>query len=381
MFQRRPVFYAEDSTTGKQESLQTKDRGEARRLLAAKNEAHVQPALNLHIARVYLSATDPQMRTRTWQHVMDAMALTRHGDTLYRWKNATKDEAFDSIRHLPLLEARAEHLLHAISQGTVSTNVFLRRMHNFAVDMSWLAWPVIPKRLWPAIQFREKRAVTAAEHERIVVSEHNRERRAFYELCWHLGDAQSDIANLHAEDVDWEAHTVGFFRKKTKSVSLIHLDGVVEKILRALPMTGPLFPKFRKLNTGHRATKFTFMPTGERQRRHASQLSVCVGRTRENVWLPRTFRPASPRAQQQGGASLLRKEGAGDPTFIGQLRARVCRESCEVEAGCGVRTKTQVIAHGRDWVKIPMQCEENVAATPPAKAPMFSIRCARISVP
>jgi integrase len=188
---------------------------------------------------------------------MDAMALTKHGDTLYRWNNATKDEAFNSIRRLPLLETRAEHLLHAMSEGTVSTNVFLRRMHNFAVDMSWVAWPVIPKRQWPAIQFREKRAITASEHERIISSECNAERRAFYELCWHLGGAQSDIANLQAEDIDWDAHTIGFFRKKTKSVSLIHLDSIVEKILLELPSTGPLFPKFRKLNTGHRATEFT----------------------------------------------------------------------------------------------------------------------------
>ena len=257
MFQRGPVFYAEDTTTGTQESLKTKDRSEARRLLAAKNEAHVQPALNLQIARAYLSATDPQMRTRTWQQVMETMALAKTGDTLVRWSRAIKDAAFDGLRNLPLLETRAEHLLHAINEGTVSTNVFLRRMHNFAVDMSWIAWPVIPKRQWPAIQFREKRAITSLEHQAILAFEHNTERRAFYDLCWHLGGGQSDIANLHAEDIDWDDHTIGFFRKKTKSVSLIHLDSVVEKILRRLPAKGPLFPKFRKLNTGHRATEFT----------------------------------------------------------------------------------------------------------------------------
>lgn len=257
LFPRGPVFYVEDTTTGKQESLKTKDRMEARRLLAAKNEAHAQPALNLQIARAYLSAVDPEVRTRTWQHVMNAMALTKQGDTLVRWNRAVKDEAFNKMRHLTLLETRAEHLLQAMSAGTVSTNVFLRRMHNFAVDMSWVAWPVIPKRQWPAIRFREKRAITAAEHERIISTELNAERRAFYELFWHLGAAQSDVANLCAEDIDWDAHTVGFFRKKTKSVSLIHLDSVVEKILATLPKTGPLFPKFRKLNTGHRATEFT----------------------------------------------------------------------------------------------------------------------------
>ncbi len=255
-FQRGPVFYIEDTTTGKQESLKTKDPLEARRLLAVRNEAHVQPALNLQIARAYLSASDPEVRTRTWQHVMDAMTVGKEGDTLVRWERAIKDKAFDRIRQLSLLETRAEHLLKVISEGTVSTNVFLRRIHNFVVDMSWIAWPVIPKRQWPAIHYKEKRAITAFEHQAILAMEHNAERRAFYELCWHLGGAQSDIANLQAEDIDWDAHTVGFFRKKTKSVSVIHLDSVVEKILRTLPATGPLFPKFRKLNTGHRATEF-----------------------------------------------------------------------------------------------------------------------------
>jgi hypothetical protein len=73
------------------------------------------------------------------------------------------------------------------------------------------------KRQWQAIQFREKRAITASEHERIIATEHNSERRAFYELCWHLGGVQTDIANLCAEDVDWEVRTVGFFRKKPKA--------------------------------------------------------------------------------------------------------------------------------------------------------------------
>jgi hypothetical protein len=54
LFPRGRVFYSEDSTTGKQTSLRTKDEGEARRLLAAKNEAHVQPALNLQIARLFV---------------------------------------------------------------------------------------------------------------------------------------------------------------------------------------------------------------------------------------------------------------------------------------------------------------------------------------
>jgi hypothetical protein len=33
------------------------------------------------------------------------------------------------------------------------------RIHNFALDINWLPWPVLPKKRWPAIKFEEKRAI------------------------------------------------------------------------------------------------------------------------------------------------------------------------------------------------------------------------------
>jgi hypothetical protein len=38
-----------------------------------------------------------------------------------------------------------------------------------------------------------------------VAREVNPERKAFYQLAWHLGASQSDLAHLHAEDVSWTA--------------------------------------------------------------------------------------------------------------------------------------------------------------------------------
>ena len=61
LFRRGTVFYCEDTNTRKQISLRTKDEGEALTLLHSKNEAHRQPVLNLHIARTYLTATDPEV--------------------------------------------------------------------------------------------------------------------------------------------------------------------------------------------------------------------------------------------------------------------------------------------------------------------------------
>ena len=67
MFRRGEMFYLQDSATGKQTSLRTKDETEARSLLNAPNEAQRQPVLNLHLARAYLTASDPAFVERSWQ--------------------------------------------------------------------------------------------------------------------------------------------------------------------------------------------------------------------------------------------------------------------------------------------------------------------------
>jgi hypothetical protein len=69
------------------------------------------------------------------------------------------------------LETRPEHFLHALEAGKVSTKVYLRRIHNFALDMIWLPWPVLPKKRWPAVEFKDKRSITLAEHLAVVVRE------------------------------------------------------------------------------------------------------------------------------------------------------------------------------------------------------------------
>jgi integrase len=249
-------FYIHDDVTGKQESLGTNDRATALRLFHSRQEAEQQPAVNLQIARAYLAASDPQIATRDWQFVMDEMVKLKKDETQRRWQTAIKDKAFDSIRHLPLLETRPEHFLRVLEVGKVSTNVYLRRIHNFAVDVTWLPWPVLPKKRWPAVEFKEKRAITWEEHQAIITREPNVERKAFYQLAWHLGASQSDLAFLEAENVDWESHVVSCARKKTGTVAIMRFDEDVAQILRDLPGSGPLFPYLRTVRAGDRATEF-----------------------------------------------------------------------------------------------------------------------------
>ena len=157
---RKSVYYAFDNTTKTFQTLKTKHRAEASRLLAALNDAGRQPALNLGLARVYLRHTDPMVSKRTWQHVLDEIISLKSGATQYRWQTAANDKAFDSLRHRPLVETQAEHFLAVLKRGTISTNVHLRKLHNFALNMNWLPWPVMAKKAWPAVHFKPKRAVT-----------------------------------------------------------------------------------------------------------------------------------------------------------------------------------------------------------------------------
>ncbi len=51
---RGKVYYSFDSETGKRESLHTGDKGEAARILHARNDATRQSGINITIAKAYL---------------------------------------------------------------------------------------------------------------------------------------------------------------------------------------------------------------------------------------------------------------------------------------------------------------------------------------
>ncbi len=209
-------YYCVDTRTGKRTSLGKLTKREANDILHAKNQAERQPTLNLQIAKAYLAGTDAATSSRTWRDALEAITDSKHGTNLKRWKTVAKDPALADLLPRVIIETQGEMLLKAIQNGCVSTNIFLRRLHNFCVDMNWLAWPLLPKRQWPPVRFKEKRAITWEEHSRIIERERNPERRAFYQLAWHLGASQSDLAMLEAEDVDWNDRIISFFRMKTK---------------------------------------------------------------------------------------------------------------------------------------------------------------------
>jgi hypothetical protein len=89
----------------------------------------------------YLTAIDPEVARRTWQTAMDELTKTKTktGNTHHRHVTAMKDKALDLIRNLPILETQSAHFLKALELGGVSTNVYLRRIHNFGLDIKLAA--------------------------------------------------------------------------------------------------------------------------------------------------------------------------------------------------------------------------------------------------
>ena len=225
------------------------------------------------------------------------------------------------IRDRVLIETQAEHLLAVLRAGTVSTNAFLRKVHNFAVDMNWLPATVIPRRQWPAIHYKEKRAITFEEHQKIIAAEVNPERKTLYQLCWHLGASQGDIASLKGEDVDWTNNTVSFVRKKTGVPVLVHLGGEALNLFQDLPAKARLFPYLSRVRAGDRATEFAS---------RCRQLGIngvtlhsyryAWAERAKTVGYPGTVRAGGFGAQQQGGASRLRETGTDENSVIGRLR-------------------------------------------------------------
>jgi integrase len=256
LFRRGGVFYAQDSATGKQTSLRTKDETEAKSLLNARNEAQRQPVLNLHLARAYLTASDPAFVERTWQTVMEQLQSRGKDSSRERYATVFKSSSFDALRSKKLLETTADDFFAVFKDGKVSIVYFLKRLHNFALSLGWIAIPIVAPYLWPKYEAKSRRGITRDEQESVLAIEKKAEWKLFLELLWETGAAQSDAASMTAEDVDWQTRTITYFRMKTGSRAQFTISKALEKVLGQLPTTGALFPNLSQFTANDRASRF-----------------------------------------------------------------------------------------------------------------------------
>jgi len=248
MFRRGAMFYMQDSATGKQTSLRTKDEAEASSLLNARNAAQQQPTLNLHLARAYLTASDPAFVERTWQTVMEQLQSRGKDSSRERYASVFKSPSFDGLRNKKLLETTTDDFFAVFKDGKVSIVYFLKRLHNFALSLGWIAIPIVAPYLWPKYEAKDRRGITQDEHQSVLQQEKNAEWKLYLELLWETGAAQSDAVNFKAEDVDPQTRTISYFRQKTGSLAQFTISKALETVLSHLPTTGVLFPNPRRLH-------------------------------------------------------------------------------------------------------------------------------------
>jgi hypothetical protein len=197
------MFYCKDKQTGSRKSLRTRDPEEADLLIQHKNltsHGSHSTQINRQVGMAYLSSSDPTLVERVWQDVMDDIIKDKAGPTLHRWKTAIKDSAFDQIRNQVVVTTQRhnqhERLLAQAPEPLPGHRLVTGR--------------ILPKKQFPQIEHKEQRAITWREHCRIVARETDPERRDFYELCWHFGGSQSDIANLQGEDFDYKRRAFAY---------------------------------------------------------------------------------------------------------------------------------------------------------------------------
>src|SRR5438128_9269990 len=256
---RNGVFYWQENDSRKQGTLRTSERREAERLLNATNESHREPTLNLNLARAYLAAHDPKIAKRTWQAVMDEMATHGIPTTQARCARGFRSKAYNPIRDKPLVQTTGEDLLAVIHANGNCVAHYLRRLHNLALDLGWLPWPILAKRAWPKIRSQSKRAITAEEHAAVIASEKNPERRAYYELLCETGAAQTDAANLTTQNIDWTNGILVYHRKKLGPQSepaRLTIGRKLNALLHSLLSCGDLFPNIKRTSANHRSAEF-----------------------------------------------------------------------------------------------------------------------------
>ncbi|PAW77871.1 MAG: hypothetical protein B9S32_09735 [Verrucomicrobia bacterium Tous-C9LFEB] len=242
-------YYAQDRISKRQTSLNTSNASQAKRLIAAKNQASEMPALNMAMARAYLTAKSPELVNRTWADVMRDLELSYSGSTLLRWGKVIKSPPFRLLANIKLIDTESSHFMEVLrhKRAGVSTNVWLRILHNRALDLGWLLAPVLVKRAWPKIRYGQKRAITAKEHEKIIASENLDDYRLYFKLLWETGGSQSDIANLSHDDIDRENNRLYYCRQKVATRGFgsvtIAIGPRIREILKELPKEGwiPLF--------------------------------------------------------------------------------------------------------------------------------------------
>ncbi|MGH7952163.1 MAG: hypothetical protein ACREFE_09625 [Limisphaerales bacterium] len=256
LYQRGGIYYIHDSETNVRESLETRSKQEAEHIRQTRNMTAARPVIGMSLAKAYLTSQDPNLLKRTWQDVVDEFCSRGSEETQKHRRRVSKRRPQNLLLGMKLLETTNEDLIKILKSGGVMTNAFVRCLHNLALGLGWLAWPILPQKLWPQVETKPKRAITLEEHQRIIAAETNADRRKYYQLLWETGSAQTDAALLRAEKVNWQTRVLSYQRKKTGEWAHLRIGKRLEELLRSFPSQGLFLPKIAASNASARSSEF-----------------------------------------------------------------------------------------------------------------------------
>ena len=135
LYRRGDIFYLQDARTGKQHSLETKNRDTALRLLEIKRQIEADPGYGQFILKSCLTTRDPLLAQRSLGTVMDQMQTHGKDTSQKRCARAMRSKAFARLRNIKLIETNAEDFLTILNGSKVSTAHYLKRLHNLALGL------------------------------------------------------------------------------------------------------------------------------------------------------------------------------------------------------------------------------------------------------
>ncbi len=120
--------------------------------------------------------------------------------------------------------------------------------------------PIHSKRAWPKIKYANRHGISREQHEAVLKFTPKKEYRIYFELLWHTGGSQTDIASLHAEDINWGTRRLYYERQKLRSKGQCNACLVIGKALEAIllqfPKEDPSSPTSGRSRKASAATAF-----------------------------------------------------------------------------------------------------------------------------
>ena len=194
-----------------------------------------------------------------WDNIICTFASTGCASTVERKLREFSNKRWEKLRFTPLANTSGSDFLQLLNIGGTATSVYLKAIQAIALETGLITHPILPKKLWPKHTPKPRRAITEEEHRRLGSNTRRFYWRAFYEILWETGAAQSDAANLRIENTNLDDGIIAYQRLKTGVRAAQKISPKLIKLLKSLKKgrkSGFFTPFIQNMDSKDRATIF-----------------------------------------------------------------------------------------------------------------------------